>query len=104
MILLQTQVSGSFDAIAIAMWAIGGMLGLIAVLIGVIWQDNKANGEKKHQDLVTLIDKLDSRQDKLDEKQQEQAFQLIALDTTVKLLQGQPIDLQNIHYKPMPKP
>lgn len=103
MILLQTQVSGSFDGVAVAMWMIGGLLLLIVTLIAVIWQDNKTQSASKHTDLVNLITKLDGRQDKLDERQQVQAFQIIALDTAVKIIQGHPVDLNNLDYKQEPK-
>ena len=99
MLLLQTKVTGSLDTVQFGMWVIGGMLAVIVGLIIAIWQDNKKQAESKHTDLVTLIDKLDSRQDKLDDEQRQQAFQLIALDTTIKVMQGHPIDLNNLHKK-----
>ncbi|GAA4299361.1 hypothetical protein [Nibribacter koreensis] len=102
MILLQTQVSGTLDTVSIGTWMIGGLLALILILIGVIWQDNKAQSLSKHQDLVTLIDKLDGRQDELDHKQRIQELQLHTLDVAIKMMQGHPIDLTYI--KPQEKP
>lgn len=89
--LLQTQVSGTLDALEICAW----LLGLIVVLIGIIWRSNESKASERHQDIMTLIQGISNRQDHLEDKQRIQEYDIIALKTIVRLLQGKTITLHD---------
>jgi hypothetical protein len=112
MLLLQTQVSGTLDALEICAW----LLGIIVVLIGVIWRSNESKAGERHQDLLKLINNINARQDQLDLRQDQlQEFQrnqqtellstkyeLTTLRTVVNILQGKPIILHSDEEKKTP--
>lgn len=105
--LLQTQVSGTLDALAICAW----LLGVIVILIGVIWRSNESKANERHQDILNkaterhqdvlnLITGLNNRQNDLEENQRAQKdellaqkFELTTLRTVINLMQGHPIVL-----------
>lgn len=95
--LLQTQVSGTLDALEICAW----LLGLIVVLIGVIWRSNESKATERHQDILNLITGIANRQDHLEQLQRshhtdlvEQKYELAALRAVVNLIQGKPVNFQ----------
>jgi hypothetical protein len=94
-LLLQTQVSGTVDTVALGTWVIGGLLSLILILIAFIWQDSKTQADNKHRDLLNLMNKLNDRQDKLEEKQAAQAFQIAALNAVINVIQRKPVNYDN---------
>lgn len=83
MLLLQTQLSGQLDTVALGTWAIGSLLTLIAVLIAFIWQDSKAQAETRHRDIIALIDRIMARTEKLEEEQQNQKLQIVKLESKI---------------------
>jgi hypothetical protein len=96
--LLQTQVSGTLDALEICAW----LLGIIVILIGVIWRSNESKSAERHQDILKLITGIADRQDELEQIQRaqqneilSQKFELIALRGLVNLIQGKPV---NFHH------
>lgn len=92
---LQTQVTGTVDTVSLGTWIIGGLLSLIAGLLIYIWQDNKAQSETKHKDIVSLINRLDARQNELEKKQEVQRLQIIGLNGTINRIQGKPFNYDN---------
>lgn len=99
--LLQTTVSGTVDAVQVGIWIAGGLLGLIVVLIAVIWQDNKAQAAHRHNDLLSLINKLDMRQEKIEDRQNKsdkrmtkQEWRMVAMNTALNMLQGKAFDFE----------
>jgi hypothetical protein len=89
--LLQTQVSGTLDALEICAW----LLGVIVILIGVIWRSNESKASERHQDILNLIKDISNRQDGIEDKLRIQEYDIIALKTIVKLLQGKTITLHD---------
>lgn len=95
MMLLQMQVTGTFDTVSVGTWVIGLLLSLIAGLLIYIWQDNKAQSNNKHLDIVALITRLDTRQTALEEEQKAQKFQIVALNGAINGIQGKPFNYDN---------
>lgn len=91
MLLLQTQISGTLDALAICAW----LLGIIVILIGVIWRSNESKAAERHKDILSLIEGVNNRQNHIEDKLRVQEYDIIALKTIVKLLQGKTITLHD---------
>jgi len=70
------------------------LTGIIGLLI-YIWQDNKKNTEKKHQDVIVLVETVQKEQLELKKKQQEYDYQLLALNAAINLAQGKPWNYDN---------
>lgn len=88
--LLQTQISGTLDALAICAW----LLGIIVVLIAFIWRSNDVKSNERHQDLINLIKEINTRQNGFEDKLKTHDHDIVALKTVVRLLQGKKITLQ----------
>lgn len=58
-------------------------------------KEQKQQADTRHKDQLELIKKLDERQDRLEDKQSAQQFQIWCLNATINTAQGRPVNYDN---------